>query len=183
MVGGSVEREKLERLFPDCGCADYAWIEPREIVVSQWVRLKCTFGCDTYGKNASCPPNTPSVQECRRLFDEYRSAVVLHFQGAVADPSERAAWSREISERLSALEREVFLSGHPKAFVLFMDCCRLCPNCVGTRDECRDRQRARPSAEGMAVDVFSTVRKVGLPIEVLTDPAQTMNRYAFLLVD
>jgi hypothetical protein len=35
----------------------------------------------------------------------------------------------------------------------------------------------------MAVDVFTTVRKLGYPIEVLTDPAQTMNRYAFLLID
>jgi hypothetical protein len=32
------------------------------------------------------------------------------------------------------------------------------------------------------VDVFSTVRKVGCPIQVLTDYTQTMNRYAFLLI-
>ena len=31
---------------------------------------------------------------------------------------------------------------------------------------------------GMAVDVFSTVRALGFPIEVLTDPGDTMNRYA-----
>jgi hypothetical protein len=35
----------------------------------------------------------------------------------------------------------------------------------------------------MSVDVFTTVRKVGYPIEVLTDPNQTMNRYAFLMVE
>jgi hypothetical protein len=35
----------------------------------------------------------------------------------------------------------------------------------------------------MAVDVFSTVRKVGYSIQVLADYAQTMNRYAFLLVE
>jgi hypothetical protein len=34
----------------------------------------------------------------------------------------------------------------------------------------------------MAVDVFSTVKKYGFPIEPLTDYAQAMNRYAFLMV-
>jgi hypothetical protein len=33
-----------------------------------------------------------------------------------------------------------------------------------------------PSPESMAIDVFETVRKVGFPIEVLTEYSQTMNR-------
>jgi hypothetical protein len=35
----------------------------------------------------------------------------------------------------------------------------------------------------MAIDVYTTVRKAGYPIQVLSDYAQEMNRYAFLLVD
>jgi hypothetical protein len=35
----------------------------------------------------------------------------------------------------------------------------------------------------MAVDVFTTVRKYGLPIEVLKDYSQAMNRYAFLMIE
>jgi hypothetical protein len=35
----------------------------------------------------------------------------------------------------------------------------------------------------MAVDVFSTVRGYGYPIEVLADYSQAMNRYAFLLIE
>jgi hypothetical protein len=34
----------------------------------------------------------------------------------------------------------------------------------------------------MAVDVFATVRKIGFPVEVLSDYDQPMNRYAMLLV-
>jgi len=34
----------------------------------------------------------------------------------------------------------------------------------------------------MAVDVFTTVRNIGYPIEVLYDYSQEMNRYAFLLI-
>lgn len=52
-------RPKLEALFQKHGYTDFKWIEPKDIVVSQWVRLKCTFGCGEYGRNAACPPNVP----------------------------------------------------------------------------------------------------------------------------
>ena len=48
---------------------------------------------------------------------------------------------------------------------------------------CTNKNDARPGPESLAVDVFSTVRSVGYPIEVLTGYEQEMNRYAFLLVE
>jgi hypothetical protein len=42
---------------------------------------------------------------------------------------------------------------------------------------------ARPSLESMAVDVYSTVKKYGYPIQVLSNYDQTMNRYAVLMID
>ena len=54
----------LEEKFLEKGFDDFKWIDPKKIVVSQWVRMKCIFGCWEYGRNASCPPNTPSVSEC-----------------------------------------------------------------------------------------------------------------------
>jgi predicted metal-binding protein len=44
-------------------------------------------------------------------------------------------------------------------------------------------RKARPSAEAMGIDVYSTVLRAGYPIEVLSDYKKTMNRYAILLVD
>lgn len=178
-----MDRELLEALFPVSGCTAYRWMDPGDIVVSQWVRMKCTYGCDCYGENACCPPSLPTVPECRQFFREYSSAVVFHFQRRVADPGDRAAWSRMTNAALLSLEREVFLRGYHKVFLLFMDCCRLCARCAKTRIDCTMKEKARPSPEGMAVDVFSTVRQLGLPIEVLTDPSQVMNRYAFLLIE
>jgi predicted metal-binding protein len=81
------------------------------------------------------------------------------------------------------LEREVFLSGHQRAFLLFMDSCCLCAECPGTRAGCRSPKLARPTPEAMGMDVFSTVRQCGYPIQVLSDYSQPMNRYAFLLMD
>jgi len=176
-------RKELETLFEKHGYADFRWIDPQDIVVSQWVRMKCTFGCTEYGHNATCPPNVPAVSECRQFFDEYNAAVIFHFEKAVDKPEDRHKWSRGVNQALLKLEREVFLSGYEKAFLLFMDSCAICADCPGTREGCKDPRSARPSPESMAMDVFSTVRQHGYPIKVLSDYSQPMNRYAFLLVE
>ena len=178
-----IDRPQLDALFHELGFADYKWIRPQQIVVAHWVRMKCTFGCGEYGRNASCPPNTPSVPECRQFFDEYSAAVILRFPKALDKPEDRFAWAKQVNQRLVELERRVFLAGHQKAFLLAMDSCSFCADCVGSRGECEHPRSARPSPEAMAVDVFGTVRHYGYPIQVLSDYDQPMNRYAFLLVE
>jgi predicted metal-binding protein len=175
--------EELEALFAKHGYTDFKWIEPKHIVVSQWVRMKCMFGCSDYGRNASCPPNVPSVSECRQFFDEYSTAAVFHFEKAVEKPEDRTAWARGVNQALLKLEREVFLSGHQRAFLLFMDSCCMCADCQGARAGCKSPKLARPTPEAMGMDVFSTVKQYGYPIQVLSDYSQPMNRYAFLLID
>lgn len=174
---------QIESLVHERGFDDFKWFDPQQIVVSQWVRMKCEFGCPSYGKVASCPPNNPSVEECRHFFSEYNRAILFHFQKVAPDKVERKAWSARTNLKLVKLERDIFLAGHPKAFLLFMDSCEICAECVPDRANCKEPKLSRPSPEGIAVDVFTTVRKLGYPIDVLTDTTQTMNRYAFLLVD
>jgi predicted metal-binding protein len=177
------DRQALEALFEEHGYEDYRWIDSKEIVVAQWVRMKCMFGCGEYGQNAACPPNVPSVPECRRFFDEYSTGVIFHFEKTVDEPEDRHAWTEQVNRGLVQLERAVFVSGYEKAFLLFMDSCELCKKCAGEREECKKPRMARPAPEAMAVDVFTTVRKYGYPIEVLNDYDQAMNRYAFLLIE
>ena len=177
------DRKELERLFKKHGFADFKWMAPERIVVAEWVRMKCIFGCASYGKNACCPPNTPAVDECRRFFGEYREGVVFHFEKSVDRPEDRHAWTKKVNQALLDVERMVFLLGYQKAFLLFMDSCDMCASCAGAREECKQPKKARPTPEGLAVDVFSTVRQYGYPIEVLADYVQPMNRYAFLLIE
>jgi predicted metal-binding protein len=123
------------------------------------------------------------VADCERFFRDYSTGVIFHFEKTVAKPEDRHEWTRGIDRRLSDLERDVFLAGHVKAFMLFMDTCNICQPCAGNRADCKDPKRARPSPDAMAVDVFSTILRAGYPIEVLSDYRRAMNRYAFLLVD
>jgi predicted metal-binding protein len=173
----------LEVLFQKYGSEDFKWVEPEKIVVSQWVRMKCMFGCAEYGRNASCPPNVPSVSECQRFFREYRTAVIFHFKKKVDNPEDRHAWSSKVNTKLIKLEREVFLSGYERAFLLYMDSCCICSECSAERESCKEPRLSRPSPEAMAVDVFTTVRQYGFPIEVRTEYSQKMDRYAFLMID
>lgn len=175
--------KKLETLFQQHGFTDFKMISPKEIVVTQWVRMKCEFGCASFGKKASCPPNTPSVSECRKFFDEYNTAAIFHFKKAVKNREDRHSWANEVNRKLLELEREVFLSGYRKAFLLFMAVCRFCSECTGVKGECKDPTSSRPTPESMAMDVFTTAKRQGYPIEVLTEHSQAMNRYGFLLIE
>lgn len=176
------KRTTLDAVLKNSGYNDYKWIDPKEIIVAQWVRMKCQFGCGEYGHGGTCPPNTPSVVECERFFKEYSDAIIMHFEGTMDKPEDRHAWSRKINAKLVKLEREVFLTGFERAFLLFMDSCCFCKECTGVRETCKEPRMARPSPEAMAVDVYSTVLQYGFPINVRVDYAQKMDRYAFLMV-
>lgn len=141
------------------------------------------FGCSSYGRKGTCPPSVPSIDECREFFNEYENIAIIHLWKKLEDPEDRKEWGRKVNTDLLKLERAAFLSGHPKAFLLFMDECQLCKECPGTRIECKNLHMARPCPEGLGVDVYATVHKVGCPIEVLTDYKQEMNRYSFLMIE
>jgi predicted metal-binding protein len=177
------DKKHFEQIFQKHGFEDFRWIDPKSIVVAQWVRMKCQFGCSEYGQNAACPPNTPAVADCERFFREYNTAVIFHFEKKVDKPQDRHAWTKRMNMRLLKLEKEIFLSGHEKAFLLFMDSCTICAKCTARREDCKESKLARPTPEAMAMDVYSTVRRAGYPIEVLPDYDRAMNRYSFLLIE
>jgi len=179
----ATQRGVLEGLFKEHGFEDFRWIPASGIRVAQWVRMKCQFGCPEYGTNVACPPNNPPVAECERFIGEYTEAALFHFVKTAPDHEERRRWSRETSARLLEVERAVFLAGHPKAFMLLVGSCPHCEECVGRPGECRLPGSARPTPEGLAIDLFTTATSAGYPLAVLENPLQPMNRYAILLVD
>jgi predicted metal-binding protein len=175
-------KEKIDPVVQKQGFTDYKWIDPKEIIVAHWVRVKCTFGCSDYGLG-TCPPNTPSVQDCDSFFKEYENGLIIRlnkFADKTAYPSD---WSREMTNKLLEIEREIFLLGHQKVFLLNQTCCSLGKSCSGSRSECKDKKNSRPSPESFAVDVYQTVRNAGLEIHVVAENPSEMNRIAIVLVE
>lgn len=175
-------REALNALFAYHGIEDFRWIKAKDIVVAQWVRMKCMFGCEDYGSGA-CPPNVPSVEECQRILGDYGDAVLFHLEKEAKKPEYPRSWAKETNRRLLELEKAVFLSGHYKAFLLHMNRCNLCDPCSPDRSGCTNPRRSRPTPEALAIDVYATVRRAGYPIRVLPKEEGCMNRYAFLLIE
>jgi predicted metal-binding protein len=174
--------EQIDEIVKQHGFDDYKWIVPRkDIVVSQWVRFHCEFGCKNYGKNGSCPPAVPSISECREMMYEYENAIIFHFPLRPEDTIDH----RKLLLSLYELERAVFLAGYYKAFLLQYSSCILCKNCPaeGAREKCVNKMKSRPGADAMGIDIYQTAHNVGYPIQVVKSRDEIMNRYGFLLVD
>lgn len=172
----------IEKILDTSGINDFKWINPKEIIVSQWVRIKCEFGCSDYGLGA-CPPNTPSINECREFFSEYENGLIIRLTKSVDKNDYPSNWSRYISNKLLEVERQVFLKGFQKSFLFNQTCCVLCNVCKGNRLDCTDKRRSRPSPEAFAVDVYQTVRNAGMEINVVTKNQSEINRIAIILID
>jgi predicted metal-binding protein len=154
------------------GVKDVRLIPPSDVVTAPWVRLKCQFGCGGYSQCLVCPPFTPTPEQMRAVLDSYNRAILIHFD-AEAD----------VKAAVADLERTIFLRGAWKAFGLGAGPCYFCKECDLKTKECRHPEQARPAMEACGIDVFSTARKAGLPIEVVRTRKQCPNYYGLVLVD
>ena len=111
-----MDRAKIESIIRENGYDDFKWISGKDVVVSQWPRFKCMYGCSSYGKKGSCPPSVPSVAECREFFSEYEHIAVIHFQKKLNKPEDRKEFSQKTNAKLLKLERAAF-PGRPSESV------------------------------------------------------------------
>lgn len=177
-----ISTSKIESIIESYGFLDYKWIKSDDVFVSQWVRVKCVFGCSDYGLG-TCPPNTPTVSDCKQFFGEYKHGLIISLKKVADKNAYPSDWSKEMTNKLLKIERDVFLLGHPKVFLLNQTCCSLCSDCSGNRIDCKNKKNSRPSPESFAVDVYQTVRNAGLDINVVVDNPAEINRIAILMIE
>jgi predicted metal-binding protein len=108
----------------------------------------------------------------RKVLDSYSRAILIHF--------DRVA---NIKATIAELERDIFLRGAWKAFGLGAGPCPFCRECNLKGKKCRHPERARPAMEACGIDVFTTAKKFGFPIEVMRTTRQCPNYYGLILVD
>ncbi len=170
-----MEQEKYEayvRAALRLKAKDAKVIPVESVVVAQWVREKCQFGCSGYGQRLTCPPHSPTPEETKRMLSHYKHALLVH--GDENTPVNRI---------VVKLERRIFLDGHERAFGLGAGPCFLCEDCPPNPGLCRHPEEARPSMEASGIDVFTTVRAQGFPIEVLKDENCKPNYYGLVLIE
>ncbi len=187
------EIERLSGLARERG-ATARPIRPDQVVVSEWVRFKCRYGCKGYAKHLSCPPYAPGPEDTRRMMSEYTAALLLLFEGVPgqldlrpeAIPEDFHPYYKElilwVNDTVHFLEKSAFYDGFYKAFGMGAYPCIYCEHCVAEEHEgivdesirrlCRHMDKVRPSMEAAGIDVFATAKSAGW--ELSTIPCKNM---------
>jgi hypothetical protein len=108
--GGAVMDEKIESLLKrslELGAEKAKIIDTGSIVVEEWVRWKCAYGCAFHGKDAYHPPCAPDAESTKKIMREYSKAVLM------TGPKGKA-----LTETAVRLEGEAYHMGYYKAFAM-----------------------------------------------------------------
>ena len=162
-------------LARELGATDAVAVSPQDMCFDSRTLLKCMFGCGDWGRNHTCPsrPANVSLAEYREMLCRYSWGVLIHTH------------DKALSQRISlSLEGTAFREGYYFAFSL--SDCACCPGgCAAEQNQpCRFPRQARPAFHSVGIDVFKTVRQLGLPLRTLTDPGQEeQNWYSVVFVE
>ena len=164
--------EKYVRLAKDHGMVNAVIFSPQDIFFDVRAILKCRWGCNEYYEdNVRCSSRGTTFSERVEMVKSYNSILLVHAHDA-----------RQLSQAVLAIEKAAFLDGHYFAFAIRTY--NLCDDCsVLKGEDCPFPKKIRPCDQAFGIDVFKTVRKLGLPIEVLQKEDDIQDRYGFVSID
>ncbi len=155
------------------------------IVVANWVNLKCRYGCSQFNSNWSCPPATPDVNEARSLLKEYTTALMLMGSQKCSEfyreTSKHRAGQVRYWKGTVTLERQLFLEGYDKSFGLVSGACSLCKKCAYP-ENCRFPMEKRPTVESLSIDLVGTLKNIGIKTNIAVDLSETFKYYSIILL-
>jgi predicted metal-binding protein len=174
--------ERFRQKALELGASAAEVIPTSQVLVQERVWLKCLVPlCNMAGTNPHCPPHTPQPDLVRKALSQYRWAVL--FKRDVASLGKYVATSathkkeppglegargfhRKTVEIVGRLEAYAQTEGYDLAMGFACGSCRvnLCnraPCDFIEKGKCRFPLLARPSMEGVGIDVFDLCQKVG----------------------
>ncbi len=102
--------EKIESLLKrslELGAEKAKIIDTSSVVVEEWVRWKCVYGCAFHGKDAYHPPCAPDAESTKKIMKEYSKAVLM-----------TSSKGKALTETAVRLESEAYHMGYYKAFAM-----------------------------------------------------------------
>lgn len=179
--------EKLGEKAKALGASAAVPVKVATIKTGLWTRMKCQFGCPSYGKTLCCPPYTPDAAYMEQFLHEYTWSLLVQYTIPFHPETDGKNWDamdKKISNGLGhivvGVERAAFLMDYYKAFALKAGRCRLCDVC--NLKHCIHPDLARPAAEACGIDVFALAREHGFPSHVLTAPVHDIKVYGLVLI-
>lgn len=163
--------EPLTEKAVELGASQARLLDPEAIRFDRRSLLKCRFGCNRWGKYWTCQPHIGmSMEEFQESLKQYSSALVIES----SDPLIGQNVTVEI-EKIAMLEY-----GAQFAFGLCL--CVLCEQCAYP-EPCKFPHRARPSMDGLGIDVVKTVEQLGFQVEFDAQGILLPAWYTMVLLD
>ena len=158
----------------------------KDIVIAQWVNLKCRYGCAQYKANWSCPPATPDLAEVRTILSEYSNALLLvgnqNRNDFYKDSNRNRTDQVKYWKGTVSLERLLFLKGYDKAISLVSGACSLCKKCAYP-EACRFPVEKRPTVESFCIDLVGTLKNLDIDTRVAMELNESFKYYSIILLD
>jgi len=170
-VNATKKIEKYVQMALEMGAEDALNISTEDLVFDPRTLLKCMYGCDDWGRNWTCPsaPNALKPWEAEKLLKRYKHGILIH------------AKDFKLAQDISfQIEIQAFFDGYHFAFS--MSNCILCETCCFPAP-CRFPLKARPSMEALGIDVFATIKKIGLPLKTLKAKDKIPDCYTLVLLE
>lgn len=149
-----------------------AVVDPTEIEVRESVRLKCLIPlCEYYGVCKVCPPYLPSLEFVRAALQFYHTGLLVALKYPLATQEELQRFRTDFEPELKLLrlvhrlEKMAQDEGFREAISLAVGGCKLCPECTPPGTACRHPYEARPSPEGLGIDVTGLAIKSGIIVQ------------------
>ncbi len=99
--------EHLLKRALELGAEKAKLIDTETVVVAEWVRWKCQYGCPHFEKDSFHPPYAPDTESTRKVLKEYTKAILLNGPNG-----------QILTEAAVKLEGEAYYRGYYKAFAL-----------------------------------------------------------------
>ena len=214
MVKLGEQSKQLESLISsayDYGAYKAKAIDPQIIVIENRAQVRCLIPrCTSYNKSLTCPPNTPSPEEVRKIVSEYSAAIMIQVKGSEEEDGKTDDMKKDynwvypsvynLHKIIHEIEKQAFDMGFYLALGLGGGDCRWCEmlsddscskslhanagNCKGVKTgKCMEEYRARPALEAMSVNVLKTAENAGLPFYFTGKDQRFVIWNGILLVD
>lgn len=189
-VRQDIERFKEKAI--ELGASAAEIIPSSAVVVEERVRMKCLIprcGALRDGGTPYCPPHSPEPEYSRKVFSQYRWAVLFkkdigpienytfttneeRKKARLQKGARRPGFHDDTHQLVNRLESYIQTQGYDLALGLSGGSCKsnLCHGAACTaisNGNCRFPLEARPSLEAMGIDVFDLANKVGWNIYMI----------------
>ncbi|SHG99446.1 DUF2284 domain-containing protein [Tepidibacter thalassicus] len=173
--------EKILKLAKKKGF-DVHFIKTKDIVVEYRVYLKCAYGCKDFGKRLNCPPHCISIDDFKKILNEYKEGIVLIEKNNINENEDIfKVWDsikKKSFEKMLEIEKAAFDGGYNFAHLLRPGSCNECELCS---EECLKPHRRRFSPEAVGVNLTKTLQNINIDLDY--NDYKTINLVGILLLD